>query len=118
MFKQQKLDVVVMGIFGFLGLIFFVLTGKFFNNINSTCNDSTIRNGFIAIQVLSGCLFIAGLSYFICSWMSECYSVANNLRTSEMYLTIFLVIGVFILGISSAVYASYAKLKPKDAPAC
>lgn len=118
MVNLQKLDSVAVIIMIIIGLIFFFLSMSVFKNLDASCPSSTIRNGWSLIQTLGACMSVAGIAYFVCTNSGDCYTDNQASRTIEVYLLIFGVFSLIMIGMCSAILKEYQGLSEQDKQNC
>lgn len=119
MVNLQKSDTIAVIIMTIIGLIFFVMSMSVFKNLDASCPSSVIRDGWAIIQTLGACMIAAGISYFICVLFGgKCYTNIDTVRTSEVYIGIFGVFSLIIVGLCAIMLKEYESLSSTDKQNC
>lgn len=118
--RQQKIDNIAILVMTILGVIFFAVATTAFKNIDVECPSKTIRNGWTVILTLGACMVVSGISFFACTLFSgaDCYHHSTSIRTLDVYFGFFLILGLFMVGMCSAMLDKYNKLSSTDLKSC
>lgn len=119
MVNLQKSDTIAVIIMTIVGLIFFIMSISVFKNLDANCPSSALRDGWALIQALGACMVAAGASYFACVLFGgKCYTNSEDIRTSEVYIGIFGVFSLVIVGMCAVMVKDYQNLPPADKKNC
>ena len=92
MVNLQKLDTIAVICMSILGLVFFIMSISVFKNLDASCPSSMLRDG--------------------------CYTEIETTRTTEVYLGIFGVFSLVIVGLCAGMLKQYGDLSDDDKNEC
>ena len=119
MVNLQKLDTIAVICMSILGLVFFIMSISVFKNLDASCPSSMLRDGWALIQALGACMITAGIAYFACAIVGgKCYTEIETTRTTEVYLGIFGVFSLVIVGLCAGMLKQYGDLSDDDKNEC
>lgn len=112
---SANIIIICIVIFGF---ILFVMAQLAFENIQESCSDYFIKTGWLSLCVVGSCMIAAGVSYFICDRMGECSGSIKSIRSSELFISIFLMLCIFSMSISAVILSKYRDLNGRSKTWC
>jgi len=119
MANLQKMDTIAVIVMTAIGLIFFIMSMSVFKNLDANCPSSMLRNSWAIIQALGACMVAAGIAYFGCVLFGgNCYSNLDSVRTVEVYISIFGVFSLIIVGLCIGMLKQYGGLSAQDKKNC
>lgn len=120
--KLPKVDSIGgLMLLSLIGLIFFIVSTRVFQNLQSSCPSSILRDGWSLIQALGAGLFALGISYFLCAINGSCYEGGDNnsdSNTAEVYMAFFSILFLVILIMCIAMLVQYSKLTDQEKSNC
>lgn len=119
---QQKYDNIAMIAIIIISIFLFVCSCGALKNIDVSCPSSIIREGWTALLAISASLATAGFAFFICSFSkgAKCYEKSLFVRSTDVYFISFILIGIAVVIVSSAMVNRYSKdvITDQDKSSC
>jgi len=122
--RQQKFDNIAIAGASILGIILFIISVTAIKNVDVACSSSIIRNGWVVIMTLGACMLAGGVSFFMCTWgKGQCYGNTasgntTDVRTMDFYFIAYMVIGLFLIGLTGAMINRYNDLSSEEKKFC
>lgn len=118
----MSINRIILFVFGFFGLILFLVSAIVFRGIKSECSNITIKNCWIFVLVLGLCLTTLSASYNICLYVCDNKQVnknqVENQTTDILHYILFIIFFIILLGISSVILDQTQRLSEQEKMMC